>query len=263
MGRYDKIKVFDGSVWQTPTRLKVYQNGEPQDLGRYDDPTTKKLSVWDGTEFVRVTLNRRDIPIVTDRYTTGSFSLKPTNGYCYCTNSSSTTNYKWELKCTVRKTQATDQNIFKCDNGWGDYIRVTWLENGKIKVTNKYVSADGTVVTTEDSLTTTHAFNINTWITLQISTAKSSSTMIIKVNGTQEAKGTVNNFFQFKDCKTTVGASKINFKNSFTASGSGYDGYGHGSPYTASFDASTAKGEGNYYKGVTHYEQTSTQTVYE
>lgn len=259
MGRYDKIKVWDGNSWRTPTQIKVYRSGW-QDLGTATSDSTRPLYVYKESEHVlkRATLNRRDYTTIVDQYTTGQFKLKPASGYCYATNSSNVPKIKWDLNVTIRKTQDIDQTVFVCghsNESSGSYIKVKWLANGKIKVYNQYKGGS------DDTLTSSNAVMAGNWVTLHVYTNKSSSTCHIVFNDV-DTHGTLNNFFQYIDCRTLVGDTYINFKNTFTASGSKYNG----KAYTCQFNASTASGTGTdtaTYQNVTHYEETQSHTVYE
>jgi len=257
MGRYDKIRVYDGSQWRTPTQIKVYHNGW-QDLDTATSYSTKPLYVYDSDlNLKRVTLNRRDYTTVVDQYTVGQFTLKPASGYCYATNSNNVGKFPWDLNVTIRKTQAEEQQIFWCGTKTsGSYIRVRWLANGKISVDNRW---DGNSV---DTVTTPDAVSINTWHTLRVYTPKGSSTVQIWVDGVKVATGTLNNFFQIINATTKVGDTYINFKNNFKAAGCKYSN----KAYTCEFNASTANGTGSNtadYQNVTHYAETQSHTVYE
>lgn len=256
MGRYDKIRVYDGSQWRIPTQIKVF-NTVWQDLGTDTSTSTKSLYVYDSNRTPqRATLNRHDVPVTVDQYTVGQFTLKPASGYCYATNSSNVGKYPWNLNVTIRKTRDVEQQIFWCGTKTsGSYIRVRWLADGKISVDNRW---DGNTV---DSVTTSDAVSINTWHTLRVYTPKGSSTVQIWVDGVKVKTGTLNNFFQITNATTKVGDTYINFKNNFTASGCKYSN----KAYTCDFNASTANGTGSRtadFQNVTHYEDIQYHTEY-
>lgn len=266
MGRYENIKVWDGSSWRTPTQIKVYRSGW-QDLGTATSDSTRPLYVYKESEHIlkRATLNRRDYTTVVDQYATGRFTLTPASGYCYCTDSSSTTNYKWDLNITIRKTDNVDQWVFQCGtktkktdtNITGTtYIKVKWLANGKIEVTGRWKG------NTVDTITSSNAVMAGTWATLHIYSNKSDNGKCYIVFNGVSKQGTNNNYFQISDAYTVVGDTKMQFKNTFSVQGCKY----RPAAVTCSFNASTASNDGsgsNTYKGVTHYAETQSHTVYE
>lgn len=259
MGRYDRIRVFDGSSWRTPTQIKVYNFGW-QDLGTATSYSTRPLYVYKETENIlkRATLNRRDYTTVVDQYTTGQFKLTPASGYCYATNSSSVTKYPWNFEATLRKTSATTQQVFWCGYSTGtSYIRVRWLDDGRISVDNKWKGGNSV-----DTVTTTNTIPINEWHKLRVYTPKNSSTVQIWIDDVKVKTGTLNNFFAITDATTKVGDTYINFKDIFKAQGCKY----RAGSYSCQFDASTASGTGTgtaTYQDVMHYAETQTGTVYE
>ena len=68
MGRYDKIRVWDGSNWRQPSRMYVWNGNTWVDFGENTSFETKTLNVWDGYSWVRKTLNRRDVRVLEDTY---------------------------------------------------------------------------------------------------------------------------------------------------------------------------------------------------
>lgn len=60
MGRYDKIRVHNGSTWVQPGRMYVYNGSGWVDFGANDSYNTQTMYAHNGTGWVRQTLNRSD-----------------------------------------------------------------------------------------------------------------------------------------------------------------------------------------------------------
>ena len=58
MGRYDKIKMYNGSSWVTPSHLYTYNGSSWVDFGTSTSSDTNSLYVYSGSAWVRKTLNR-------------------------------------------------------------------------------------------------------------------------------------------------------------------------------------------------------------
>lgn len=57
MGRYDKIRVWNGSAWKQPSRMYVWNGSSWVDFGANDSDNTRSLYVWNGS-WQRKTLNQ-------------------------------------------------------------------------------------------------------------------------------------------------------------------------------------------------------------
>ena len=251
MGRYDKIKVYNEGVWTTPSRIRVYNNGW-LDLGLQDSFVTTALNVYSEDVLKRVTLNRVDATVVTDKNAVGPFSVSPAAGYCFCPTSTSAGEYNFNFNCTIRKTSATDQRVFYSGNGYDDdFIDITWLANGKIRVQAAY---NGNVKT----LTSSNAVGINTWVSLRVYANKGSYKTYIVFNGTTTS-GSLLAAFINKSVTNKIGTGYLHFKNTLTVTGVSYTK----GALTASFNASTVSGTAGSYVSVTHKEDTRVDTTYE
>lgn len=58
MGRYDKIRYWNGSTWVQPNRVRVWTGSAWQDYGTNDSSNTNSIYVWDGSSWKRKTLNK-------------------------------------------------------------------------------------------------------------------------------------------------------------------------------------------------------------
>lgn len=257
MGRYDKIKVYSSGSWRTPNQIRVYNNGW-QDLGTATSYSTKKLQVRSGSAFYRATLNRKDQVVVTDRYAEGQFTLLPANGYCRCSKSSSAGNYDWYFRATVEKTTANQQYLFYCGTGTpsspgANYVRVTWLADGKIQVDSSFNS-------TVRSFSSSNSVGANTSVYLNVYSNKGSYSTTIVFNDVTTTSSTLANSFRYANAKTYVGDTNTRIRG--TLSAAGVDG--SGGTHSCSFNAATASGtDGTQYNGVVHRETTRTDVYYE
>ena len=258
MGRYDNIKVFDSNgIWQTPERIRIYSKYNAQgvanwiDLGASTSYVTTPIRVQTEEGLRYATLDRKDVTVVTDKYAVGPFSVSPAAGYCFCPTSSSAGEYNFNFNCTVRKTSATDQRIFYSGNGYGDdFIDITWLANGKIRVQGAY---NGNTKT----FTSSNAVGINTWVNLRVYANKGSYKTYIVFNGVTTSTSFYVAFIN-KSVTNKIGTSYLHFKNTLTVTGVSYTK----GALTASFNASTVSGTAGSYVGVTHKEDSRTDTFY-
>ena len=58
MGRYDNIKVWNGSSWVKPSEVSVWNGSQWVSLGDDNSSNTNGMYVWNGSEWVRKTLNK-------------------------------------------------------------------------------------------------------------------------------------------------------------------------------------------------------------
>ena len=58
MGRYDKIRVYNGSSWVQPSRMYVWNGSSWVDYGTNDSDNTRSAYGWNGSSWVRFTRNR-------------------------------------------------------------------------------------------------------------------------------------------------------------------------------------------------------------
>ena len=60
MGRYDKVRVHDGSSWKQPTTAYVYNGSSWVSLDNNTSYSTNSIYTYDGSAWKRATLNRSD-----------------------------------------------------------------------------------------------------------------------------------------------------------------------------------------------------------
>ena len=261
MGRYDKIKVYNGSSWVKPSRIRVFANNAWQDLGTDDSSITKTLYVQNGSSLARATLNRTVVTVPGESYTGGDgFQVLPANGYCFCPKSGYDNNATWFFRATIRKVADGDQNVFYvADGSWANFIQITWLSDGRIRVRGKSsYSSYG-----EMSITSSNSVGKNTWVYLNVTATKNSYNVSITFNGTTTS-GKNYNSFRVSGATNWVGSSGVQFKNGFEVQGTAYYGSsGYGTTNYKSIDLSSASGSssGNY-SGIDHIDATTTKVTW-
>lgn len=68
MGRYDKIRYWNGSSWVQPNQVRIWNGSSWTDYGTNDSGNTNSIYVWDGSNWQRKTLNRTSHTVVDDHY---------------------------------------------------------------------------------------------------------------------------------------------------------------------------------------------------
>ena len=136
MGRYDKIKVYNGTEFVKPNRIRVFDGEVWQDLGTDNSDFTKSLRVQHEGAFKRSTLNKQINTIEGDRYRDGEFIAVPSNGYCFCPVSTNAGAYTFSLELYIKRGSAGSKNIFKSYGIYmpGNYIYITLNANNTITV---------------------------------------------------------------------------------------------------------------------------------
>lgn len=250
MGRYDsRIKVYDNGQWKNVQRLRIkdYKStGGYCDLGTNTSSNSIELYVKKNGSFIRATRHLNKVSYVDDIYTigtdNGAFHLLPVNGFCFCPNgTSSSMDTAWEFSCYMKRTSTGDKNVFTVTNGTR-FIKITWLNNGKIQVKAHYGS--------DETLTTTVAQDtLDVWYYLKVSQAKGSNTMNINWGGTNKTGSMYQNFL-VGNSTNTVGASGLKFSSTLTCKGCKYTSNTTSTKYSINTDMSTNSGNGSKYKNA-------------
>lgn len=252
MGRYDKIKVYNGEAFVQPSRIRVYNGTTWVDLGTNDSDIQTPLNVHNGSNFIRATLNKTQVTVPGESYAAGNgFVLLPKGGYCFCPNASSPslTNASWRFRATIRKTSDTALTIFNFAVSGSSYIKAVWNADGSVTVSGRY--STGTV----KSVTTSNKVKANTWVVLDIKCAKGSSNMSVAF-GSTTTTGAMGFNFQSGNCVNNVGVTGIHFKDSLIVTGSKYSN----SSTSKTINMTTASGTTSDYQSVEHVDTTTTQT---
>lgn len=255
MGRYDKIKVYDGTDFVQPSRIRYYQNNSWQDLGLNDSDNQKSMYLYTG-EFTkeRITLNKHVETIVTENYVENAngFNLLPATGYCFCPKeSTSGGNYTFIFEATIRKTQAGDKIVFWTGTGTHSWLEINWLNDGRIRVTNKTNFGSGNI----EYLYTSNSVGLNQWVHLKVYQAINTTTMTVTFNGIASSARKIQTWV-VSDATNRVGSAGIQFKDTLIVQGSQYPSYSN----NATLDMNTISGNGGQYQNVTRVTE-STQVV--
>lgn len=124
MGRYDKIKVYNGTEFVKPNRIRVFDGEVWQDLGVDNSNFTKSIRVQHEGTFKRITLNKQINTIEGDKYRDGEFTAQPYNGYCFCPISTKAGKYSFSLELNIKRGTSGSKNIFK---SWGIYMSSNYI----------------------------------------------------------------------------------------------------------------------------------------
>jgi hypothetical protein len=237
MGRYDRIRVFDGTNWRQPRKIFVYNGTNWVDLKADDDTSSSgTLHIFDGTwkdatkHYVSTSQTH-----YSDWYTVGEFGIADANNYCYCPNASSTSlNRTWDFSCTVRKTVDADKLLLYIgSSNESTKIKVIWLANGQIYVETRYNNGKVRTMYSNNAVGAWAGF-----VPLRIYQERNSNTMHIIFNG-QETTKTMYGAFTISNASGKAGSGGINFIYNFYLEGGSNSGYGYG---TISQDATTLTG---------------------
>lgn len=232
MGRYDKIRVYNGSSWVQPSEIKVYNGANWVSLGTNTSDNTKSLHVFKAgqSDPTRATLNKQ---VTTNYYYhTGQTELaRDDRGNNWCFNPSAE-NFDSVLDVEIRKDSNVDTVVYRgYDTANNTWIQVTWLANGKIAVYTK----NGGSGTPETTVYSSNAVTAGNWVRLTITWTRGSSfNHIINFNGTTTTTGAGTRCESAGiNRRAYLGSSGLSFRNYFkvlmstngSATGSLYEGW--------------------------------------
>lgn len=83
MGRYDKIRCWNGSSWVQPKQMYVWNGSSWVDFGANDSDNTRSMYTWNGSSWVRKTLNKKTTTVAQDHYLQYSGGSGITYGFNY------------------------------------------------------------------------------------------------------------------------------------------------------------------------------------
>jgi hypothetical protein len=191
MGRYDKIKVYNGTEFVKPSRIRVFDGTVWQDLGPDDSDFKKSMYVRHDNANKRITLNKTYVDILGDSYRDGAFTAQPYNGYCFCPTSTKAGAYGFELQLYIKRGAAGAKNIFK---SWGiklpgNYIYITLNEDNTIKIsTSCTFDSNGNLINYSrgDSRTTSIKIQEGAWNFVKIWANKGERIVRVQIGDQQE-----------------------------------------------------------------------------
>lgn len=253
MGRYDKIKVYDGNAWVTPKHLRIWNGNNYTDLGLADSDNITPLYVYESPSVLhRVTLNKKVNIVLGEQYIDGPWTLLPESGYCW-----NWTAANMIISGTIRRTDANAKRIYY--SGTPDrssYIEIFWEADGRIRISSRY---NGGAVDTRYS--SNYVTVVGTWVSFQIIRNQSSNNQdpgIITWNGVQTRFWSA--AFEMGNAFNQVGSVGLHFKDNFTCQGR-RAGYG---TYYFNKDVSNISGtDYSTYANVTHVDTSSEEIIWE
>ena len=98
MGRYDKIKTWNGSSWVQPTQIKVWNGSSYTDYGTNDSNNTNSIYTWNGSEWKRMTLNKKVTQTGTNYGFNQWINMWPNSGW---PENNGTSFAQGDFNCTV------------------------------------------------------------------------------------------------------------------------------------------------------------------
>lgn len=123
MGRYDKIRYWNGSSWVQPNEVKYWNGSNWVSLGTNNSYETKSMQVWNGSAWVRKTLNRTDHWVPQDHYLqySGGAGVSISPGYQW---------YQAVYACTFTPDNSNSMMIFECYVSSKTYVRFGIFNDG-------------------------------------------------------------------------------------------------------------------------------------
>lgn len=135
MGRYDKIRIWNGSSWIQPSQLRIWNGSGWTDLGTNDSSNTRSLYVWTGSAWSRKTLNRQ----VNYGDKQWWVSSSGSGGYMNAADIGANVNDNWfsfDFNCL--KDYDNDKWVaYYGDTDYGWYL--LWLADGRIRWNTCYL----------------------------------------------------------------------------------------------------------------------------
>lgn len=213
MGRYDKIKVYNGSNFVKPSRIRVYRDGAWRDLGLDDSSNTAPMYVRKNNAFIRATLNKQINTHYLEAYTIGQFKILPEDRWGV-----NPTKYAWNFQGTIEKTVNQDVHVFKSNATTNtSHLTITWLADGRIRIQAKTTYGSGTTGTTYSS----NAVMAGNKVNLRVYWNKGSTTCYIVFNGVTTSKAF---HYAWEVSKSTnlVGDTRLKFYGTVSVTGVKY-----------------------------------------
>ena len=128
MGRFDKIRYWNGSSWVQPNQIKYWNGSSWVDLGTNDSANTNSLYAWNGSSWIRQTLNRK----VNYGDKQWFCSADGGSGTMAVSSGANVNRNKFNFYFYCNKDYDGDKNVAQfgdTSDGW----RITWLADGRIR----------------------------------------------------------------------------------------------------------------------------------
>ena len=218
MGRYDKIKVYNGTEFVKPNRIRVFDGEVWQDLGTDDSDFKKSMYVRHDNQNKRITLNKTITEIAGDKYRDGEFTAVPYNGYCFCPISTKAGAYSFSLELYIKRGTSGSKNIFKSYGIYmpGNYIYITLNDNNTITVsTGCTFDSNGNLINYShgNTKTTTNKIQDGVWNFVKVWADKGTRNVKVQIGDKVESFTGLNyTWLVYSDNR--VGASGLYIKDS-------------------------------------------------
>ena len=228
MGRYDRLRVFKNGLPLTPKQVMVYSAAHRSfiSLGMNDgDEQNRQIYVYkDGAQH-RVTKNKVHVVEITERYSSGRFSIKPATGYQFRTQKSPGATFMF--RGTFRKTKEGAVRLYwtgRKNRSSGMYFEIWWESDGRLGITccnTGITNGTGTTI----RLDTTNAVGLNQWVYIEVICDFGSTSVRCNFNGVTTSKSLWNGWVTSQsDCIAEVGSDGIDYKGNLTVQGCSYSG---------------------------------------
>lgn len=249
MGRYDKIKVYNGSSWVKPKQIKVYSGSSWLDLGLDDSSNTRALYLYtDNYQSQRITLNRTVVNIPGESYVTNPFQLLPTDMFSFYS-----ARCDIIFRATIRKRASGDKRIFYSGKSSNIEFSITWLDDGRLQIV---MDSSGVSGGARRVFETTNAVGLNQWVYLDVYMAKNSMSLAVTFNGITTYSSSVARW-SVSGSTNYVGDYDIDFKNDFEAQFSGKSD--SSATRYVYINMSSASGTTSDYSGINYVDTSTTQ----
>lgn len=239
MGRYDRIKVFDGSSFRKPNRIKVFNGSVWKDLG-IDTNTTDngRIKVYNGSSIVEATKHyvTHSTTVYGDYYTNGEFAIANASHYCFCPNAKNngswqSYNKEWDFSCTAKKDGDSNQLLLYIgSSSESTKIKITWLADGRLQVETRFNNGTTYYLTSDNAVHASQG-----WVSIRVHQARNSNTMEMWFDGNYKT-GTMYGAFSIGNATGKAGSNGTHFKYNFYLQGGGGSSAGSG---TISQDATS------------------------
>lgn len=134
MGRYDKIRYWNGSSWVQPNQIRVWNGSSWNDYGTNDSSYTNSIYVWNGSSWVRKTLNKQTNYVAQDHYLVYSGGAGCSMGGNYCFYAG--TSYEFQVSPSAQGNYMMYE-IANATSSPKNYARFGFYLNGNYYVYGK------------------------------------------------------------------------------------------------------------------------------
>lgn len=223
MGRYDtRFKAYHGGAFKNVQQLRVWNGSSWVDFGNNDSSNVRSLYVRNASGGnSRVTRNREVYTIPGELYGEGQFTVLPAGNFQFYNYSSGPRGTDFNFNGTFRKVSGGDLDLYYSyytPDPNHAYIRITWMNDGRIRIMTKYGSYSSTVYST-------NAVGTGQWVHIKVysSVSDANNRIHILFNGSY----TTNLYalcaiMNSNNVHNIVLSGGIHFKDTLTISGSNY-----------------------------------------